>query len=191
MALKQGMSMRLLFSQLQNIRHDVDIPLLLMGYLNPVMQYGIDNFCLDCAKTGIDGVILPDMPLEVFEEEYQSVFERHNLYNIFLITPQTSPARIRQIDDASRGFIYMVSSSSTTGIRGGFSPEQTAYFGRIRDLRLRHPRLIGFGIADQAGFAEACQYAEGAIIGSAFVEMLGNCPDPEDGIREFFRKIRD
>ncbi len=190
MALKQGMSLKLLFSQLQNIRQEVDIPLLLMGYLNPVMQYGMENFCRDCGKTGIDGVILPDMPMQVYEEEYQSVFEHYGLFNIFLITPQTSPGRIRQIDHASRGFIYMVSSSSTTGVRGSFSAEQTAYFRRIRQMELKNPRLIGFGISNHDGFAEACQYAHGAIIGSAFVAMLDTCTNLEEGIRNFIREIR-
>lgn len=189
-ALKQGMSMKLIFSQLQNIRLEVDIPLLFMGYLNPVIQYGVEKFCHDCLKTGIDGVILPDMPLQVYEEEYQTVFENYGLYNIFLISPQTSPGRIRQIDHASRGFIYMVSSSSTTGAREKFSTAQTDYFRRIRDMELKNPRLIGFGISNHAGFAEVCQYAEGAIIGSAFVEMLGKCSDPEADIQKFVKKIR-
>jgi tryptophan synthase alpha chain len=189
-SLKQGMSLKLLFSQLHDIRNEVQIPLLLMGYLNPVIQYGMENFCNDCAKTGIDGVILPDMPLQVYIEEFQSVFERFGLYNIFLISPQTSPGRIRLIDQASRGFIYMVSSSSTTGARESFSAEQNDYFKRIREMKLKNPLLIGFGISTHAGFSVACQYANGAIIGSAFVEMLGKCSEREEDIRKFIEEIR-
>jgi tryptophan synthase alpha chain len=189
-ALKQGMSLKLLFNQLKDIRKEVDIPLLLMGYLNPVMQYGMENFCKDCEKTGIDGVILPDLPLQVYKDEYQSVFEKYNLQNIFLLSPQTSPERIKSIDEASHGFIYMVSSSSVTGVRGNFNPEQTAYFERIRQMKLKSPRLIGFGISNRESFANACRYAQGAIIGSAFVEMLGTAADLETEIRKFVEDIR-
>ena len=189
-ALKNGMSLRLLFSQLEDIRKETDIPLLLMGYLNPVMQYGIEKFCRDCSKTGIDGIILPDLPVEVYREECQSVFEAYDLHNVFLISPQTSDARIRIIDGQSRGFIYMVSSSSTTGIKGGISSGQTDYFERIRQMRLKNPRLIGFGISNHESFARACSYAQGAIIGSAFVKMLGDKGYSETTVREFVEAIK-
>ena len=195
-ALKQGMSMNLLFSQLRDIRKETDIPLLLMGYLNPVMHFGIEKFCEECEKTGIDGVILPDLPLEVFVEDsgkvlegpgegsLKDLFERHNLHVVFLISPQTHLDRIREIDRISNGFLYMVSSSSTTGVKNGFDPFQQAYFERIRDMKLKNPRLIGFGISDHAGFSNACKYAKGAIIGSAFVKMLGNAENLDESIIE-------
>jgi tryptophan synthase alpha chain len=189
MALKNGMSLKLLFNQLKDIREEVDIPLLLMGYLNPVLQYGVEKFCQDCAKTGIDGIILPDLPLEVYQKEYRTIFEKHDLHNIFLISPQTTENRIRIIDELSNGFIYMVSSSSTTGMKKGFAPEQTAYFERIRAMKLANPALIGFGISNHESFTTACQYAHGTIIGSAFVQMLGEKGYSEAVIREFVREI--
>ena len=189
-ALKNGMSLKILFSQLRDIRKDEDIPLLLMGYLNPVLQYGVERFCEHCAETGIDGLILPDMPLQVYQEEYRDVFEINGLHNICLITPQTSADRIVKIDDTSRGFIYMVSSSSTTGIRGGFSSDQTSYFERIRDMKTRNPRLIGFGISNHDDFIMACNYAQGVIIGSAFVKMLGEKGFSGNAVQEFVRGIK-
>jgi tryptophan synthase alpha chain len=189
-ALKNGMSLKLLFTQLKDIRKAVNVPLLLMGYLNPVMQYGMERFCHDCAETGIDGIILPDLPLEVYREDYQSVFEKHNLHNIFLISPQTSSERVHKIDDVSRGFIYMVSSSSTTGVKGGFTPEQTTYFERIRNMKLASPALIGFGISNHESFATACKFAQGTIIGSAFVKILGEKGYTETAIKEFVSGIR-
>lgn len=189
-ALKNGMSLKLLFSQIKDIRTFTDIPLLLMGYLNPVLQYGMENFCRDCAEAGIDGIILPDLPLDIYQEEYRQVFEKNGLFNIFLITPQTSDERIRMIDDASKGFVYMVSSSSTTGMKTGFSPEQVTYFERIRELKLNNPQLVGFGISTHESFATVCQYAQGAIIGSAFVKMLAGSGDLEMDIRKFIKEIR-
>lgn len=171
-ALKNGMSLNLLFEQLENIRQTVKIPLVLMGYFNPVYQFGIEKFCEKCAETGIDGAILPDLPLEEFEMEYKTIFQKYNVHNILLITPQTSENRIRQIDEASSGFIYMVSSSSTTGTGKKVSDFQQDYFERIQNMGLKNPRLIGFGISDNATFVNACKYAEGAIIGSAFVKSF-------------------
>jgi tryptophan synthase alpha chain len=190
MALKNGMSLKLLFDQLKDIRKDMDIPLLMMGYLNPVLQYGMEKFCRDCAKTGVDGIILPDLPLQVYQEEYQAVFEQHGLHNIFLITPQTSSERIQKIDSASNGFVYMVSSSSTTGVKGSFTEEQITYFERIRDMKLRNPSLVGFGISNHEGFVTVCQYSQGAIIGSAFVKMLAETKNLERDIRRFVETIR-
>lgn len=171
-ALQNGMSIRKLFEQLKHIRQSVDIPLILMGYINPVLQYGVEAFCLKCAEIGIDGLIIPDLPLSVYEEEYQAIFEANNLHCIFLITPQTSEERIRVIDDASSGFIYMVSSNATTGAKTSVSDFQKSYFERVNSLTLKNPRLIGFGISNAETFANACLYASGAIIGSAFVNAL-------------------
>jgi tryptophan synthase alpha chain len=189
-ALKNGMSLKLLFSQLQDIRKVVDIPLLLMGYLNPVLQYGMERFCRDCATTGIDGIILPDLPMDIYCEEYQVIFEKHHLQSIFLISPQTTTERIYKIDDISSGFIYMVSSSSTTGVKGSFSTEQIHYFERISAMKLKNPALIGFGISNHSGFTAACEYAQGAIIGSAFVKMLAQTTDMKNDISKFISEIR-
>lgn len=189
-ALKNGMCLRLLFSQLKDIRKDVGIPLLLMGYLNPVLQFGVDEFCSECSNAGIDGIILPDLPAEVFNEDYKIAFDKYGLINIFLITPQSSEERVRKIDHESKGFIYMVSSSSTTGIKGGFSNEQTDYFKRIENLKLNNPVMAGFGISDNKTFETVCLNAHGAIIGSAFVKMLSETLDLENDIRNFVQRIR-
>ncbi len=171
-ALKNGMSLKLLFQQLSDIRKEVDIPLLMMGSINPVMQYGIEQFCMRCRDIGIDGVILPDLPFDFYLQEYQKLFDQNNLHVIFLISPQTSNERVRQIDEASRGFIYMVSASSTTGIKEGFSATQIDYFRRIQSMNLKSPRMIGFGISSRETFMQACEYSNGAIIGSAFIKAL-------------------
>ncbi len=189
-ALKNGMSLKVLFNQLENIRELVDIPILLMGYLNPVYQFGIENFCRKCHETGIDGIILPDLPPDVYTEKYRSLFGQYRLHNIFLISPQTSHDRIMHIDSISGGFIYMVSSSSTTGEKGPFSEMQISYFGRIQKMDLRSPRLIGFGISDSRGFSEASNYANGAIIGSAFVRMLGESGNLDHAVKKFIANIR-
>lgn len=173
-ALKNGMSLKLLFEQLKTIRESVKIPLLLMGYFNPVFQFGVEQFCQKCAEIGIDGTILPDMPLNEFESQYKTTFTKNNLHNILLITPQTSEARIKQIDAASEGFIYMVSSSSTTGTGKKVADFQVDYFERIQKMNLKNPCIIGFGISDNATFKNACKYASGAIIGSAFVKALAS-----------------
>lgn len=184
-ALKNGMTINLMFEQLREIRKSVSIPLLLMGYLNPVMQYGIENFCLKCKEIGIDGTIIPDLPLEIFESEYRKLFEDNSLSNIFLITPQTSDERIRKIEAASSGFIYMVSSSSTTGAKGAVNEEQVSYFGRISKMNLRAKRLIGFGISDSASFEKASGFANGAIIGSAFIKAIEGEGTIEKKVKNF------
>jgi tryptophan synthase, alpha subunit len=189
-ALKNGMNLKLLFGQLTNIRSEVNIPLILMGYINPVLKFGMDNFCSRCSEIGIDGVILPDLPPEIFLKEYSTLFERHNLYNIFLISPQSNDERIRFIDWISRGFIYMVSSSSTTGIRNEFSHDQRSYFKRIREMRLKNPLLTGFGISDNRTFIEAGTYSDGAIIGSAFIKILEESGTGKENITGFINKIR-
>lgn len=190
-AIENGMTLPLLFEQLQYIRNEVDIPLLLMGYLNPVLQFGIEKFCQKCEETGIDGIILPDLPTREFVEDYQSLFEKHQLANVFLITPQTSEQRIRQIDDISQGFIYMVSSASTTGgTKSGTADSQIPYFERIAAMNLQTPKLIGFGISDKQSFETANCYAHGAIIGSAFIKMLAQSTDLEQDIESFVKQIR-
>lgn len=188
-ALKNGMTINLLFEQLKEIRKSVSIPLILMGYLNPVMQYGIADFCKKCRETGIDGTIIPDLPLEIYEAEYKEIFEENSLSNIFLITPQTSNERIGKIDTLSTGFIYMVSSSSTTGVKGSVNEEQIIYFERIRNINLRSKRLIGFGISDKISFEKACVYANGAIIGSAFVQALAGEGTIECKVQAFMQKF--
>jgi tryptophan synthase alpha chain len=187
-ALKNGMTTELLFKQLEGIRDTVSIPLIIMGYFNPVLQYGVEAFCKKCNEVGIDGLILPDLPLAEYKEHYKSIFEKHGLANVFLITPQTSEARIREIDAASNGFIYMVSSASTTGAQQGFGLEQEHYFNRVSSLALSNPQIIGFGISNATTFSQATAKAKGAIIGSAFIKMLAK--DGIDGISNFVNKIR-
>ncbi|SDL29691.1 tryptophan synthase, alpha chain [Catalinimonas alkaloidigena] len=189
-ALDNGMTLQTLFAQLEGIRAEVDTPLILMGYVNPIIQYGVEAFCQKCADIGIDGMILPDLPLPVFQEEYAELFKQHGLLNIFLITPQTSEKRIRQIDEASEGFIYMVATAGTTGARQGISDEQEAYFARIRAMQLKNPTLIGFGISNHDTFARACQHASGAIIGSAFINLLHKSENLSDDIRTFVHDVK-
>jgi tryptophan synthase alpha chain len=188
-ALLNGMSIRLLFDQLKNIRNEISVPLILMGYLNPVMQFGIENFCRKCRETGIDGVILPDLPVQVYTEEHHSIFNENDLYNILLITPQSSGERIFEIDKASRGFVYLVSSSSVTGAKGNFSEDQMSYFKRVGEMNLKNPGLIGFGISNSETFIKAGSYARGGIIGSAFVKVLGQEGNIENNITKFIKGI--
>ena len=173
-ALKNGMHTELLFDQLQDIRKSVSIPLILMGYFNPMLQYGVEAFCQKCEAVGIDGFIIPDLPAEVYHDQYKAIFERYGLINIFLITPQTSEARIRYIDSISDGFIYMVSSASTTGAQSGFGSTQQDYFERIVNMHLKNPQIVGFGISNHETFTQATTHAKGAIIGSAFIKHLTN-----------------
>ena len=187
-ALKNGMNTRLLFQQIRYIREQVKLPLVIMGYFNPILQFGVEAFCAACAAAGIDGLILPDLPLDIYEKDYKSIMEAHGLSVIFLITPQTSDERIRQIDDASTSFIYMVSSASTTGVQSEFGKGRDAYFIRIADLNLKHPQLVGFGISDAASFKRATTYAKGAIIGSGFIRMLADTGI--DGIADYIKAIR-
>lgn len=187
-ALKNGMTTEKLFSQLKEIRKSVKIPLIIMGYFNPMLQYGVEKFCKKCEEIGIDGLIIPDLPVDVYSEKYQAIFEKHNLINVFLITPQTSEERIGFIDSVSNGFIYMVSSASVTGATSGFGEETKKYFKRISDMNLQNPQIIGFGIIDKESFLEATQYSNGAIIGSAFIKFLTN--HGTNSIADFVKTIR-
>jgi len=188
-SLQNGMSIRKLFEQLEHIRRTVDIPLILMGYINPVLQYGVEAFCLKCREIGIDGLIIPDLPMDVYQEEFKAIFEANGLHNIFLITPQTSAERMRLIDDVSSGFIYMVSSNSTTGAKTSVSDFQKQYFERVNAMQLKNPRLIGFGISSAETFQNACQFANGAIIGSAFVKALEGNESLQTKISAFINGI--
>ncbi len=171
-ALDAGMSLKLLMVQLQDLRKYISIPVILMGYINPVLQYGFIEFCRDCKEVGIDGIIIPDLPMQEYVETYKPTFEEYGIYNIFLITPQTSEQRILRINEVSQGFIYMVSSASITGAKQHVSQEQVDYFERIQKMNLSIERLIGFGISNKETFNNACKYASGAIIGSAFINQL-------------------
>ncbi|MDA7855565.1 tryptophan synthase subunit alpha [Cyclobacteriaceae bacterium] len=187
-ALDAGMSLKLLMRQLQDLRKHIKIPVILMGYINPVLQYGFTKFCQDCKEVGIDGVILPDLPMQEYAEMYQVTFEEYGIYNIFLMTPQTSEKRVLQINEASKGFIYMVSSASITGAKQEVSQAQIDYFERIQKMNLSVQRLIGFGISNKETFDNACQYASGAIIGSAFINQL-NKDDSDEAITSFVGSI--
>ncbi len=188
-ALKNGMTTKILFEQLKDIRKSISIPLILMGYFNPMLQYGVEAFCKKCAEIGIDGIIMPDLPLDVYQADYEDIFIKYGLINVFLITPQTSEARIRQIDAASKGFIYMVSSASVTGSKEGFGKTQTEYFERIAAMNLINPQIVGFGISNSATFRQATQLAKGAIIGSAFIKHLTQ--KGVGAIGEFIQSIRN
>ncbi len=171
-ALRSGMTLEVLFKQLQELRKRVSLPVLLMGYVNPVLQYGVERFCAACAAVGVDGVIVPDLPMYEYEDLYRDTFEKYNLSNIFLVTPQTSEDRIRKIDGLTTGFIYLLSSSATTGKNLAVSDSTEAYFSRIAQMNLRNPVVIGFGINNRETFERAVHHADGAIVGSAFVRLL-------------------
>jgi tryptophan synthase alpha chain len=190
-ALENGMSVRILFEQLKDMRETISVPVLLMGYVNPVLQYGIENFCRKCAEVGVDGLILPDMPMDVYLDEYKAIFDSYGLLNIFLITPQTSEARIRLIDEVSEGFIYTVSSASVTGSKSGVNADMESYFARLNSMNLRNPRLIGFGIKDHETYKQASSHSAGAIIGSAFIRVLQETTDLEEDIKSFVRSVKN
>jgi tryptophan synthase alpha chain len=184
------MSLSELFRQLQGMREEISLPVILMGYINPVLQYGMEHFCADCRKVGVDGVILPDLPMQEYLEAYKVLFDAHGLCNIFLITPQTSEERICEIDRNTNGFIYMVSTAGTTGARAGISTDQISYFKKIASMKLHNPVLIGFGISNRQSFQDACDHANGAIIGSAFIKRLAESGDLEKGIKSYIREIK-
>lgn len=188
-ALDGGMTLKLLFEQLKDLRKTVNIPILLMGYVNPMLQYGVENFCKSCAEVGVDGCIVPDLPMTEYENLYADVFKQYGLSNIFLVTPQTSPERIRKIDELSNGFIYLISSSATTGQNLQVSENTESYFSRIAEMKLNNPTMIGFGISSKETFDKACQYANGAIIGSAFVKAL-KTDDVAGSVSQFMKTFK-
>ena len=190
-ALKNGMTLDLLLNQLEGIRESTDIPLIMMGYLNPIYQYGVEKFCKRCKAIGIDGLIIPDLPIQEYERSYREIFEENDLHIVFLISPQTSSDRIKMIDALSDSFIYVVSSAATTGAKSEVSMEQVKYFDQINSLALKNPRLIGFGISNHETFSKACENANGAIIGSAFVNALKEADDIESAIKRFVDEIRN
>ena len=185
-SLRNGMTSNLLFQQLEKIRETVKIPLIIMGYFNPILQYGVEDFCKKCFEIGIDGLIIPDLPVDIFIEQYAIIFEKYKLVNVFLITPQTSEERIRYIDSVSKGFIYVVSSASVTGSSIGFGESQASYFKKISNMNLKNPQIVGFGIHDKVTFLHATQYAKGAIIGSAFIKNLS-----ENGLTSINKFIKN
>ena len=188
-ALQNGMTMQLLFKQLNSIKENLTVPLILMGYLNPVLQYGIEKFCEDAETSGVSGVILPDLPMFEFENSYKKIFEKYNLHFIFLITPETSNERIKMADRLSSGFLYAVSSSATTGTKTDRS-QQGKYFKKLAALKLKNPILIGFGINDHKSFAYACKHAAGAIIGSAYIKTLEYSTDIDSDTASFIGRIK-
>lgn len=187
-ALANGMSIAKLFDQLKDFRHTIYAPVILMGYMNPVLQYGFERFCQHAADAAVDGLILPDLPIYEFETEYGAIIKKYGLSFIFLVTPETSEARIRKIDELSSGFIYAVSSSSTTGNNKNIA-DQEGYFKRLNDMKLRNPVLVGFGIKDKLTFNAACKFANGAIIGSAYIKALENAEDINETTKKFLGEV--
>ena len=190
-ALRNGMTLRKLFDQLKEIRQEVSIPLILMGYLNPIMQYGFENFCRQCQACGIDGVIIPDLPYKDYLESYRPIAQQYGIHVIMLITPETSEERIRQIDAHTDGFIYMVSSAAVTGAQKEFNAQKQAYFQRIKQMQLRNPRMIGFGISNKSTYESAAAYASGCIIGSKFVTLLEEEKNAEKAIDKLLEMLKN
>ena len=187
-ALENGMTISTLFNQLKAMRPAIKVPVLLMGYMNPVLQYGFEKFCESAAGVGVDGLILPDLPIYEFETEYGPVMKRYGLDFIFLVTPETSEERVRKVDSLSSGFLYAVSSSSTTGKNKEINDQQV-YFERLEKMGLNNPVLVGFGIRDKASFEAACQHANGAILGTAYIKALENGNSVAGATREFLDTI--
>jgi len=188
-AIMNGMSLNLLFAQLAEMRKTITIPIILMGYLNPVMQMGFEHFCNACKVAGVDGFIIPDMPVGVYEKEYSDITLKHGLSNIMLVTPETSDERIRHIDSLSNGFVYLVSAASTTGAVDRFDENQVAYFERVAAMKLKNPLMIGFGISNKSTLESAFDHASGAIIGSAFIKSL-NTGKLEESVKNFFASLK-
>lgn len=189
-AINNGMTLEVLFAQLKNIREKVQVPLILMGYVNPVLQYGLENFLRDAQACGIDGVIIPDLPMYEYETFYIDTVRKYDLQNIFLITPQTSGERVRKVDSLSDAFIYMVSSNAITGANAAIEQQQLEYYQRIKDMQLKNPTVIGFGIRDKATFDTACQYANGAIIGTAFIKAIDGKDNIPEAITAFIQQVK-
>lgn len=189
-ALVNGMSVKLLFEQLTEVREKTDLPLILMGYINPIFKFGMENFLEKCRDTGIDGTIIPDLPDEEYQKSYKSLFEKYNICNIFLVSPHSPWKRINYLDSVSKGFLYLVSTTATTGAINSFNKFQTTWFKKVKDLNLKTPGLIGFGISNQKTFEQACQFANGAIIGSSFINALDGHGTLPENIHAFIRQIR-
>jgi len=187
-ALHNGMTIKTLFSQLRDFRKDISVPVILMGYMNPVLQYGFEKFCEDAAKVGIDGLILPDLPEYEFETEYGDIIKKYGLDFIFLVTPETSPERVKKLDKFSTGFLYAVSSSSITGTDKNFSTVKN-YLEKLQSLKPKNPVLVGFGIKDKETFNDACKYSNGAIIGTAYIKALENSQDINASTQQFLKEI--
>lgn len=190
-ALRNGMSLHILFDQLKDVRKEVQIPIILMGYLNPIMQFGFEAFCKKCAEVGIDGVIIPDLPFADYMADYKETADSYDLKMIMLITPETSEERIRLIDEHTSGFIYMVSSAATTGAQQNFDDQKQAYFRRINEMNLQNPRLVGFGISNKATFEAASSNSSGAIIGSKFVQLLKSEPTAAEAIDKLLEALKN
>ena len=190
-ALTNGMTIPKLFEQLKNFRNEIQLPVLLMGYMNPIIQYGFENFCRDAAAVGVDGLILPDLPMFEFEKEFGALINKYKLDFVFLVTPETEEARVKKLDHLSSGFLYAVSASSTTGRDAALS-NQEKYFNRLQSMGLKNPVLIGFGIRDKSSFSKACSYANGAIIGTAFIKALENATEQEipSRIKNFINSLK-
>ncbi len=189
-ALANGMSQAVLFDQLKEIRKVTNIPLLFMGYINTAMQYGFENLCEKAVEIGIDGFIIPDLPLEEYRTLYKATVEKYGLKFILLITPETSEERVREIDAISSGFVYMVSSASTTGAQQSFNQSMQEYFKRIADMKLKNPTLVGFGVSNKETFDAACAHSNGAIIGSAFVRALGETNTISEAVKKLLDDLR-
>jgi tryptophan synthase alpha chain len=187
-ALQNGMTIKVLFDQLNHREVEIHVPVILMGYLNPVLQYGFERFCRDAKSAEISGIILPDLPIAEYENEYRKIFEENDLNFIFLITPETSEERIRKIDSISNGFIYAVSSSSITGKNTNIHAQES-YFKRIKNMGLKNKLLIGFGIRDHQTFMQACKYATGAIIGTAYIKAIEDAENIDDATEKFLNGI--
>ena len=187
-ALQNGMSIKKLLSQLKDVKSEIHVPIILMGYMNPVLQYGFEKFCADAAAAGVDGLILPDLPEYEFEAEYGAIIRQHGLDFIFLVTPETSEERVKKLDQLSSGFLYAVSSSSTTGSDKNM-PEVKQYLQKLQKMQLKNPVLVGFGIRDKETFEDACSHANGAIIGSAFIKALENSENEQETVKQFLKLI--
>lgn len=188
-ALKNGMSVKTLFAQLSDVRADITLPLILMGYLNPILHYGFEAFCQEASRVGVDGLIIPDLPFDQFKAEYLDITRRYGLEVIFLVTPETPESRIREIDAHSQGFIYAVSSASVTGAQQSFSDAKQAYFTRLENMHLANPLLVGFGISNKATKEAACAHTSGVIVGSKFVTLLSQSSSPEEAVAGLLKAL--
>ncbi len=188
-ALKNGMSLKVLLKQLEGVRDYVKMPIVLMGYINPIMRFGFEEFLKKCSEVGIDGLIIPDLPFELYEEKYKTLFEKYNISNIFLITPQTPEDRVILLDNGSTSFIYMVANAAVTGAKTGLSQFQLDYFNRFKNMNLKTPCMVGFGISNNETYSAVCKYSHGAIIGSAFVNVIGQSNDLEKDINSYIESV--